>query len=134
MKELGGFVAIVAIIWAIFASPSADATAANQDLRQPVQSSYSVQVPTDDAVQTAVPDPVQPTAPIEHPEPVVEYTRPTEPVDYYENTHGESVQSPTHYDNGAPAGASAMCEDGSYSFSRSRRGTCSGHGGVSTWL
>jgi len=34
----------------------------------------------------------------------------------------------------APAGATAQCRDGSYSFSASRRGTCSHHGGVSQWL
>ncbi|MEN9557829.1 MAG: hypothetical protein RL141_198 [Candidatus Parcubacteria bacterium] len=30
-------------------------------------------------------------------------------------------------------GASARCEDGTYSFSESRRGTCSHHGGVAEW-
>ena len=30
-------------------------------------------------------------------------------------------------------GATARCRDGSYSFSQSRRGTCSHHGGVSEW-
>ena len=34
----------------------------------------------------------------------------------------------------APDGASAKCRDGSYSFSQSRRGTCSRHGGVAAWL
>jgi hypothetical protein len=34
----------------------------------------------------------------------------------------------------APVGASAKCRDGSYSFSKTRSGTCSGHGGVSIWL
>ncbi len=34
----------------------------------------------------------------------------------------------------APAGATAQCRDGSYSFSASRRGTCSHHGGVAQWL
>lgn len=34
----------------------------------------------------------------------------------------------------APEGASAKCRDGTYSFSRSRRGTCSHHGGVTQWL
>lgn len=29
--------------------------------------------------------------------------------------------------------ASALCRDGTYSYSRSRRGTCSWHGGVSVW-
>jgi Protein of unknown function (DUF3761) len=28
---------------------------------------------------------------------------------------------------------SAICRDGTYSYSRSRSGTCSGHGGVSQW-
>jgi len=33
-----------------------------------------------------------------------------------------------------PAGASAICRDGTYSFSQNRRGTCSHHGGVARWL
>ena len=57
---------------------------------------------------------------------------PTEPVQTYTNTHGNTVQSPTHYDS-RPSGASAQCRDGSYSFSQSRRGTCSHHGGVAEW-
>lgn len=34
----------------------------------------------------------------------------------------------------APEGASAKCRDGTYSFSQTRRGTCSHHGGVAVWL
>lgn len=34
----------------------------------------------------------------------------------------------------APPGASALCRDGTYSFSHHRRGTCSWHGGVKKWL
>lgn len=34
----------------------------------------------------------------------------------------------------APAGASAVCNDGSFSYSAHRRGTCSHHNGVKTWL
>jgi hypothetical protein len=53
----------------------------------------------------------------------------------YTNRKGESVHSPAHTKDGkAPAGASAQCRDGSYSFSHSHRGTCSGHGGVAGWL
>lgn len=52
---------------------------------------------------------------------------------YYTNTYGKRVQSPTYYSS-MPSGATALCNDGSYSFSRSRRGTCSHHGGVSQWL
>ena len=54
-------------------------------------------------------------------------------VKYYTNTYGERVQSPTYYQT-APAGATALCRDGTYSFSKSRRGTCSHHGGVARWL
>ncbi|MEK7617598.1 MAG: DUF3761 domain-containing protein [Patescibacteria group bacterium] len=54
---------------------------------------------------------------------------------YYINSSGNKVQSPTKtQDNSVPAGASARCRDGSYSFSQHRSGTCSGHGGVAQWL
>jgi hypothetical protein len=33
-----------------------------------------------------------------------------------------------------PAGATAECRDGTYSFSQHRSGTCSHHGGVARWL
>lgn len=54
-------------------------------------------------------------------------------IKYYTNSKGERVQSPTKY-NTAPANATALCRDGTYSFSKSRRGTCSHHGGVKKWL
>ncbi len=52
---------------------------------------------------------------------------------YYTNVDGQKTQSPTYYDS-APAGASARCGDGTYSFSAHRQGTCSHHGGVAEWL
>lgn len=54
-------------------------------------------------------------------------------IRYYKNVDGHRVQSPTYYNN-RPAGATALCRDGTYSFSRNRRGTCSHHGGVARWL
>jgi hypothetical protein len=51
-------------------------------------------------------------------------------ADYYRNSDGNCVHRPS--DN--PAGATALCKDGSYSYSQHRSGTCSGHGGVRTWL
>jgi hypothetical protein len=33
-----------------------------------------------------------------------------------------------------PPGATALCRDGTYSFSQHRSGTCSHHGGVAKWL
>jgi hypothetical protein len=51
----------------------------------------------------------------------------------YVNSKGETVKRPENC-SGAPQGATAQCRDGSYSFSQSRRGTCSHHGGVAKWL
>jgi hypothetical protein len=34
----------------------------------------------------------------------------------------------------APPGATALCRDGTYSYSKHRSGTCSHHGGVAKWL
>lgn len=50
----------------------------------------------------------------------------------YINSAGDTVCSP-YASSSAPSGASAQCRDGSYSFSQSRSGTCSHHGGVSIW-
>lgn len=51
----------------------------------------------------------------------------------YVNTYGNTVCSPYRAPS-APSGASAQCSDGTYSFSQSRQGTCSHHGGVASWL
>lgn len=60
---------------------------------------------------------------------------PTQPGRSYTNSDGVRVQSPRRSADGSiPAGASAQCRDGTYSFSLHRRGTCSHHGGVSRWL
>jgi hypothetical protein len=54
---------------------------------------------------------------------------------HYTNSKGNDVHSPAHStDNSVPSGAAAQCADGEYSFSESRSGTCSSHGGVSQWL
>ncbi|HEY4996795.1 MAG TPA: DUF3761 domain-containing protein [Solirubrobacteraceae bacterium] len=51
----------------------------------------------------------------------------------YENSAGNIVCKP-YESSTQPAGATAECEDGTYSFSESRSGTCSHHGGVKEWL
>jgi hypothetical protein len=51
----------------------------------------------------------------------------------YVNVDGVRVPSPV-FSNTKPAGASARCRDGSFSFSQHRRGTCSHHGGVAEWF
>jgi Protein of unknown function (DUF3761) len=45
---------------------------------------------------------------------------------HYVNSSGNTVHSPA-YSQSVPAGASAKCGDGTYSFSQHRRGTCSHH-------
>ena len=62
---------------------------------------------------------------------------PAQPIEQgdYVNSDGARVHRPAHTRSGKPpAGASAQCRDGTFSFSKHRRGTCSGHGGVSAWL
>ncbi|HEX4466860.1 MAG TPA: DUF3761 domain-containing protein [Solirubrobacteraceae bacterium] len=51
----------------------------------------------------------------------------------YVNSAGNTVCKPESVPT-APSGATAKCVDGTYSFSESRSGTCSHHGGVAEWL
>ena len=44
------------------------------------------------------------------------------------------TSAPVVSETGAPSGATAKCKDGTYSFSKTRSGTCSRHGGVLEWL
>jgi len=70
-----------------------------------------------------------------------ENVQPAQPSDslsndnYYINVDGNTVHSPAYSETGqVPAGATAQCRDGTYSFSQHRQGTCSHHGGVIRWL
>lgn len=51
----------------------------------------------------------------------------------YVNSAGNTACNPETASS-APAGATAQCRDGTYSFSQSHSGTCSHHGGVAAWL
>jgi hypothetical protein len=51
----------------------------------------------------------------------------------YVNSQGQTVKRPENCST-APQGATAQCRDGTYSFSKSRRGTCSHQGGMAKWL
>ena len=51
----------------------------------------------------------------------------------YINVDGNCIPSPVQAPT-APAGATAQCRDGTWSFSQHRQGTCSHHGGVDQWL
>jgi hypothetical protein len=76
---------------------------------------------------------VQPVAQVTHIGTYVASTPANCPNGTYVNTYGNTVCSP-YASSSAPAGATAECRDGTYSFSQSRSGTCSHHGGVSSWL
>jgi hypothetical protein len=55
------------------------------------------------------------------------------PSGYYRNSYGHCVLRPTA-NPPDPAGATALCVDGTYSFSEHASGTCSHHGGVARWI
>ncbi|MEI6352807.1 MAG: DUF3761 domain-containing protein [Candidatus Nomurabacteria bacterium] len=63
-----------------------------------------------------------------------EWTTTLSNTNTYTNVSGNSIKSPSYSSNGIPAGATAKCKDGTYSFSQNHRGSCSRHGGVSNWL
>ncbi|MGU3658079.1 MULTISPECIES: DUF3761 domain-containing protein [unclassified Methylobacterium] len=53
---------------------------------------------------------------------------------HYRSRDGSEVHQPAKSLDGAkPAGATAKCRDGTWSFSHTHRGTCSRHGGVARW-
>ena len=56
------------------------------------------------------------------------------PAGYYRSRSAVCVPRPTTKRIDAPFRPSAICRDGTQSYSLNRRGTCSHHGGVSRWL
>lgn len=58
---------------------------------------------------------------------------PSCPNGSYVNVSGNTVCSP-YSSPTPPAGATAQCNDGTYSMSQHKQGTCSGHGGIRSWL
>lgn len=108
---------------------------ASENVRQNVEGASTVIVPTITSTPTQKIIYVPPTA---TPTLYVEPTTTTQVSglsndNYYTNSDGNSVHSPA-YANTAPAGATALCGDGTYSFSQHRSGTCSHHQGVAQWL
>jgi hypothetical protein len=52
---------------------------------------------------------------------------------YYHSTDGSEVHRPTHQPSKGYGRETAICEDGTHSYSHHHRGTCSHHGGVEEW-
>ncbi|SDX71981.1 Protein of unknown function [Amycolatopsis xylanica] len=97
---------------------------------QALPTSTSAATPTSTAASTTAVQPFVPAVPT----PKTTTTKKTVAAecgaDYYRNVDGNCVHRP----GSSPSGATAKCKDGTYSYSQNRRGTCSGHGGVATWL
>jgi hypothetical protein len=80
------------------------------------------------------PPPPAYTPPVYTPPPST-YTPSACPAGWYVNVYGSCVPGPSSSPNlPVPGGPTAICMDGTYSYSQSRSGTCSYHGGVATWL
>lgn len=124
-KKLNILVSV--LIVGLFAISGLDSNT-SQNIVQPT--TQKATVPIIKEVKTVTPVSVQKTSP---PTQVQTDSENLSNDNYYTNTAGNKVHSPA-YSNSVPAGASAQCRDGTYSFSQSRRGTCSHHGGVAEWL
>jgi len=103
---------------------------------------HTVKVTYTDGVETSRSEPVDTvtTQPVNEVKAIGTYVAPVHtstatdcPNGTYVNSAGNTVCSP-YSSSSAPSGATAQCGDGTYSFSQSRSGTCSHHGGVSVWL
>ena len=103
---------------------------------------HTVEVTYTDGIETSRTEPVDTvtTAPVNEVKVIGTYVAPVHtstaadcPNGTYVNSAGNTVCSP-YTSSSAPAGATAQCGDGTYSFSQSRSGTCSHHGGVASWL
>lgn len=81
----------------------------------------------------APPPPVTTHAAVAPPPPPQTHVETACGANQYRNVDGVCVNRPVAAP-GPPPGATAKCNDGTYSSSKHRSGTCSGHGGVAVWL
>lgn len=116
---------------------------------KPEVAGTKIVAPTPTSTPTAIPTPTPTPTPtpkptfIPTPKPTIQPTSapavqaPATVIDAgcgtYINSFGNEVARPCPA-NDVPSGATARCGDGTYSYSQSRRGTCSHHGGVAQWL
>lgn len=63
---------------------------------------------------------------------ILDYSDKQQARKYYATNYNNSYSTKTTYDKSQ--NATALCRDGTYSYSANRRGTCSHHGGVKYWL
>ncbi|MBG6139745.1 DUF3761 domain-containing protein [Longispora fulva] len=133
--------AVPALLLAVLTAcqPAASAPEQSPQPAATTQEAVPYVAPTTSAPAPAPTTPAAPTskAPEAKVAPPANAPAPPKPVTcgegYYLNSDGKCVQRPVQAPQ-PPAGASAECNDGTYSFSAHRRGTCSSHGGVKRWL
>lgn len=124
------------------AGPTADSSASSSSPTpaDPPPAAADQVAPAPAAAAPVIAAPVQASAPVAAPPPAPARAPAPAPAascdeaTHYVNSSGSCIPRPEVSTGGAPAGATARCEDGDYSFSRHRSGTCSGHGGVAQWL
>lgn len=128
---LGVLIGIVVLGGIFSGSPKSEVagTKVEKIVVTPTTTTSPTPTPTSIFVPTSKPT-IKPTpAPqVQAPAPVIDAGCGT-----YINSAGNEVARPCPA-NDIPAGATARCRDGTYSYSQSRRGTCSYHGGVAQWL
>jgi hypothetical protein len=95
---------------------------AGQDVAQASPSSVTEVVPSPAVAASPKSTPSPSPSPSPSPAPSIEAPAPPAPP-----------ASNDPYPAATKAGATAVCADGSWSFSKTRSGTCSGHGGVHWW-
>ncbi len=124
-----GIIIGITILGGIFGSSSKPQVAGTQIVATPIPTIVATPTPTVTPVPT-----VQPTLqPIAQPATQNNTYSGLSNDNTYVNSDGNTVHSPA-YSNTVPQGATAQCNDGTYSFSQHRQGTCSHHGGVAQWL
>ncbi|HEX3100060.1 MAG TPA: DUF3761 domain-containing protein [Patescibacteria group bacterium] len=124
-------IGVVGVLTAIGIANANPQTQVQSDIQAPAPVVQEQQT----QVQTPVVVPVETTATTaDETQATTKSTAPLSNDNHYQNVDGDSIHSPAYtQDNSVPAGASAQCGDGTYSFSAHRSGTCSHHGGVATW-
>jgi len=129
----------------LIAQPKTNQTTSIEEQVKGAQSPTNT--PTPEPTVTSTPSPTLAPSPTHvYIAPTTPYTPPTQAPanqtngqldnnNHYPNVDGNVVHSPANTTDGSvPAGATARCGDGTYSFSQHHSGTCSHHGGVAQWL
>jgi hypothetical protein len=107
-------------------------TVTTTDTTEPTTSTTTTTVAPPPTTTVAPPPPVTTHAAVAPPPPPQTHSQTACGANQYRNVDGVCVNRPVAAP-GPPPGATAKCNDGTYSFSQHHQGTCSGHKGVAVW-